>query len=90
MKFSEQWLRQHVTVDASLDELAATLTRIGLEVEEVTPIGSALRDVVVAQILDCAPHPAADRLQGCRLDAGRARPVPVGCGAPTPRLGGRA
>ncbi|MEO5596849.1 MAG: phenylalanine--tRNA ligase subunit beta, partial [Lysobacteraceae bacterium] len=90
MKFSEQWLRQHVTVDASLDELAATLTRIGLEVEEVTQIGGALRDVVVAQILDCAPHPAADRLQVCRVDAGLALPVQIVCGAPNVRAGLKA
>ena len=33
MKFSENWLRQHVRIDATRDELAATLTAIGLEVE---------------------------------------------------------
>ena len=31
MKFSENWLRQHVATTASRDELAATLTAIGLE-----------------------------------------------------------
>jgi len=32
MKFPESWLREHVTVAASRDELAARLTAIGLEV----------------------------------------------------------
>ena len=36
MKFSENWLRQHVKTTASREALAATLTAIGLEVEEMT------------------------------------------------------
>ena len=51
MKFSENWLRQHVRTDASRDELAATLTAIGLEVEDVTPLGTGLDGVVVALLL---------------------------------------
>ena len=47
MKFSENWLRQHVKTSATRDELAATLTAIGLEVEEMTVLGDALDGVVV-------------------------------------------
>ena len=43
MKFSENWLRQHVPTDATRDELAATLTAIGLEVEEVDRAGRGAR-----------------------------------------------
>ena len=39
MKFSENWLRSHVPTQATRDELAATLTAIGLEVEEVAALG---------------------------------------------------
>jgi phenylalanyl-tRNA synthetase beta chain len=39
MKFSENWLRQHVPTDATREQLAATLTAIGLEVEEVVALG---------------------------------------------------
>ena len=39
MKFPESWLREHVTVDASSEQLAASLTAIGLEVEQATAIG---------------------------------------------------
>ncbi len=63
MKFSENWLRQHVKTDASRETLAATLTAIGLEVEELTVLGAALDGVVVARIVECAKHPEADRLQ---------------------------
>ncbi|MCD9033395.1 phenylalanine--tRNA ligase subunit beta [Luteimonas sp. Y-2-2-4F] len=87
MKFSENWLRHHVQTEASRDELAATLTAIGLEVEDVSPLGEGLDGVVVARIVACAPHPEADRLQVCRVDAGRGEPLQIVCGAPNARAG---
>ena len=35
MKFTLAWLKDHLDTTASLDEIAATLTRIGLEVENI-------------------------------------------------------
>ena len=90
MKFSETWLREHVEIAASRDELVARLTLIGLEVEDVTVIGGALEGVVVAQILECARHPEADRLQVCQVDAGLAQPLQIVCGAPNARPGLKA
>ena len=87
MKFSENWLRSHVPTDASRDELAATLTAIGLEVEEVTPLGESLAGVVVARIIECARHPEADRLQVCKVDAGQGELLQIVCGAPNARPG---
>ncbi|WP_149194148.1 phenylalanine--tRNA ligase subunit beta [Luteimonas suaedae] len=87
MKFSENWLRQHVKVDASRDELAATLTAIGLEVEELTPLGEQLDGVVVARIVSAEKHPQADRLQVCGVDAGTGAPLQIVCGAPNARVG---
>ena len=87
MKFSENWLRQHVRVDAGREELAATLTAIGLEVEELTPLGEGLDGVVVARIMECAKHPQADRLQVCQVDAGTGTPLQIVCGAPNARPG---
>ena len=90
MKFSENWLREHVEAAASRDELVTRLTLIGLEVEDVTGIGGALEGVVVAQILECARHPEADRLQVCSVDAGLAQPLQIVCGAPNARPGLKA
>jgi phenylalanyl-tRNA synthetase beta chain len=87
MKFSENWLRQHVNTDATRDELAATLTAIGLEVEELTPLGETLDGVVVARIVECAKHPEADRLQVCQVDAGSDTLLQIVCGAPNARPG---
>lgn len=86
MKFSENWLRQHVPTAATRDELAATLTAIGLEVEEVTALGAALDGVVVARIVSAEKHPEADRLQVCSVDTGNGT-VQIVCGAPNARAG---
>jgi phenylalanyl-tRNA synthetase beta chain len=87
MKFSENWLRQHVKTSATRDELAATLTAIGLEVEEMTVLGAALDGVVVARIVDCSKHPEADKLQVCQVDAGTGVMLQIVCGAPNARPG---
>jgi len=86
MKFSENWLRQHVKTDATRDQLAATLTAIGLEVEAITPLGEALDGVVVARIVSAEKHPEADRLQVCQVDAGGTL-LQIVCGAPNARPG---
>ena len=90
MKFPESWLREHVTVRASSGELAARLTAIGLEVEDVQAIGASLEGVVVAEILSCARHPEADRLQVCQVSTGSGEPVQIVCGAPNARPGLKA
>ncbi|MCW5580577.1 MAG: phenylalanine--tRNA ligase subunit beta [Luteimonas sp.] len=87
MKFSENWLRQHVPTDATRERLAEVLTGIGLEVEGVEALGEALDGVVVARILSAEKHPEADRLQVCRVDAGRGEPLQIVCGAPNARPG---
>lgn len=87
MKFSENWLRSHVPTQATRDELAATLTAIGLEVEEVVALGDELASVTVARIVDCAKHPEADRLQVCQVDAGQGQLLQIVCGAPNARAG---
>ncbi len=87
MKFSENWLRQHVKIDATRDELAATLTAIGLEVEDMTVLGESLDGVVVARIVECEKHPEADRLQVCQVDAGQGSLLQIVCGAPNARPG---
>ena len=86
MKFSENWLRHHVPTKASRDELSATLTAIGLEVEDVTALGDSLAGVIVARIVSAQKHPEADRLQVCEVDTGHGT-VQIVCGAPNARAG---
>ena len=86
MKFSLSWLKQHLQTDADATTVAETLTRIGLEVEEVTNPAEALAPFRVARVLSAAPHPQADKLQVLSVDAGDG-PMQVVCGAPNARAG---
>ena len=87
MKFSENWLRELVDVQADRTQLAHALTMAGLEVEELTPLGEGLDGVVVAEIVGAEKHPEADRLQVCKVDAGQGEPLQIVCGAPNARVG---
>ena len=44
MKFTFNWLKEFVAVDAAPEELAGLLTMAGLEVESVTPLRSPEAD----------------------------------------------
>jgi len=90
MKFSEHWLRQYVSINATRDELAERLTAIGLEVEGIIALGEALDKIVVARIISTEQHPKADRLRVCEVDAGLSEPLQIVCGAPNARPGLRA
>ena len=89
MKFTLGWLRTHLDTDASLERITDTLTAIGLELEGVEDPGAALAEFRVAEVVEAAPHPNADRLRACRVDAGSG-PVSVVCGAPNARAGMKA
>ena len=86
MKFTFDWLQEHLDTDATLECVVATLTRIGLEVEGVDDAGAALAPFRVARVLTADPHPQADRLQVLTVDAGNG-PLQVVCGAPNARAG---
>ena len=87
MKFTLSWLKDHLDTEASLDTIAETLTRIGLEVEGVEDKAAALKPYVVARILTAEQHPNADRLRVCTVETGAGAPVQVVCGAPNARAG---
>jgi len=87
MKFTLSWLKEHLDTDAGLDEIVATLTRIGLEVEGVENAADRLAPFIIAEVLTAAPHPQADKLQVLTVDAGTGEAVQVVCGAANARAG---
>jgi phenylalanyl-tRNA synthetase beta chain len=86
MKFTLSWLKEHLDTKASVDEIGETLTRIGLEVEELFDPKTALKPFRVAEVVKCEKHPNADKLQVCEVDTGTER-LQVVCGAPNARAG---
>lgn len=89
MKFTLSWLKDHLDTEASLDTVAETLTRIGLEVEGIEDKAATLKPYVIAHVLTAEQHPNADRLRVCSVDTGEGAPVQVVCGAPNARAGMR-
>jgi len=86
VKFTYAWLKEHLDTKASVEKIAETLTRIGLEVEEVFDPATALGAFRVAEVISAAKHPNADKLQVCEVDTGTER-LQVVCGAPNARAG---
>ncbi|MEA3002405.1 MAG: phenylalanyl-tRNA synthetase beta chain [Sphingomonadales bacterium] len=87
MKFTLSWLKEHLDTDASVGEIADTLTRIGLEVEGIENPAEKLAPFTIAKVLTAAPHPQADKLQVLTVDAGTGEAIQVVCGAPNAREG---
>ncbi|WMT87292.1 phenylalanine--tRNA ligase subunit beta [Pelagibacterium sp. 26DY04] len=87
MKFTLSWLKEHLETTASTDQIVEKLTMIGLEVEEVTDTGAALKGFVVAHVVSATQHPNADKLRVCKVDAGTGELIDVVCGAPNARTG---
>ncbi|HAV09902.1 MAG TPA: phenylalanine--tRNA ligase subunit beta [Rhodobacteraceae bacterium] len=86
MKFTLSWLKEHLDTQASVEEIAETLTDLGLEVEEIVNPAARLATFTLAKVLHAEQHPDADRLRVCRVmtDEGEKQIV---CGAPNARAG---
>jgi phenylalanyl-tRNA synthetase beta chain len=87
MKLTFGWLKEHLDTARSLDEIAAKLTMIGLEVERIEDKAKLFAPFVIARVVEAKPHPNADRLRVCMVDAGDGKPIQVVCGAPNARTG---
>ncbi len=87
MKFTLDWLREHLDTTASAEEIAETLTAVGLELESMENQGKALEKFVVAHVVSADPHPNSDHLNICKVDAGTGELIDVVCGAPNARTG---
>ncbi len=90
MRVSYNWLKQYLDFHLTPGELGELLTALGLEVEgveEVQSIPGGLEGVFVGEVLECRPHPNADRLSVTRVDIGNGDPLPIVCGAPNVAAG---
>ena len=86
MKFTLSWLKRHLDTEATVDEIAETLTDLGLEVEGVENPAARLADFTLGYVESAEKHPDADKLRVCqvRTDEGGKQII---CGAPNARAG---
>lgn len=86
MKFTLSWLKEHLDTDATIDQISETLTKIGLEVEEVFNPADGLKDFITARIDSVENHPDADKLHVLCVNDGTNK-YQVVCGAPNVHQG---
>lgn len=87
MDISYNWLRTVApSITRSPREIADALGMLGAPVDELAPLGEALGDILIARIEEVRPHPNADRLRLCTVNAG-GEELQVVCGAPNVEAG---
>ena len=86
MKFTLSWLKKHLQTDATIDEIADAMVRIGLEVEEIENPAERLAAFTVGYVKHAEQHPDADKLKVCKVDT-KDGELQIVCGAPNAREG---
>ena len=81
MKILHSWLREFVDVGADVEVTGEMLTKLGLAVEGVEKVGSAVAGVVVAKVLRTERHPDAAKVIRVFVDSGDGVEKHVWCGA---------
>ena len=86
MKFTLDWLREHLDTSENLNTITDTLTNIGLEIESVEDKSEIFKNFTVAKVLKAEKHPDADKLKVCQVETINGN-FQVVCGAPNAREG---
>ncbi len=85
MKISYNWIKQYLDIDNNPAELSEILTNIGLEVEGMEDwmsVEGGLEGIIIGEVVECHPHPNADKLSITKVDIGLYEPLNIVCGAP--------
>jgi len=84
---SLSWLKNHLNTNANLNQVVESLTKIGLEVENIKSSNENLDNFIVCKVVKSQKHPNADKLKLCDVDIGSESLVKVVCGAQNARDG---
>ena len=91
MTISYRWLQNYIQTKATLEKIVATLTAIGLEVEDVTSfefIKGGLKGLVIGEVLSKEKHPNAEKLSCTIVDLGTDKGIQkIVCGASNVTIG---
>ena len=85
MKFTFNWLKDHLKTNLNYTEVSNKLTSIGIEVESIKNYSKILDNIIVGKILVADKHPNADKLHVCKVDVGYNEPLNIVCGAQNAR-----
>ena len=89
MLVNTEWLREWVSFDQSVNQLAKRLTMAGLEVDSFNTVAKCDEKVVVGQVTSINIHPSADTLKVCSVTVGPGPEIQIVCGAPNVKTGGK-
>jgi phenylalanyl-tRNA synthetase beta chain len=84
MTISYNWLCDYLPVKIEPERLSRILTSVGLEVEgleQYEAVSGGLKGLVIGEVLECGPHPNADKLKLTRVNTGGPEPLSIVCGA---------
>lgn len=86
MRFTLSWLKDYLDTNATVDEISAKLTDIGLEIEEIIDPMAAIANLKVVSVDECVDHPNSDHLHILKVNTGK-EVLQIVCGAPNARAG---
>ncbi|HET6254250.1 MAG TPA: phenylalanine--tRNA ligase subunit beta [Puia sp.] len=90
MTISYNWLCDYLPVKIEPERLSRILTSVGLEVEGLEhyeSVPGGLKGLVIGEVLECGPHPNADKLMLTRVNTGGPGPLSIVCGAANVAVG---
>ncbi len=90
MTISYNWLSEYLPEKIEAERLSRILTSIGLEVESLEKyerIKGGLKGLVVGEVIECEPHPNADKLKITKVSTGGTELLQIVCGAPNVAAG---
>ena len=87
MNASYEWLRDFVSFTLTPEELRDLLTSRAATVDDLVRLRADLDEIVIARVIEAAPHPDSDHLWITKVDAGQGELLDVVCGAPNVTAG---
>ena len=82
MLISNEWLKDYVNANVSVEDLAERITSTGIEVDDIIDYTKDIKNLVVGYVQSKEKHPDADKLNICQVDIGEEEAVQIVCGAP--------
>ncbi len=81
MRIVHSWLNELAPFGDDVEMIGATMTDLGLAVEEILHVGATVDGVITARVLRTERHPDAAKVHRVYVDAGDGRDRHVWCGA---------